>query len=159
MTAPEFAALLDARRVARGRWQARCPAHEDRSPSLSIGEAADGRVLVHCFAGCTLAAVLEAAGLRMADLFAGPPPSPKQTRDAARERLRRETEAKTMRLERIRLTDHYRRLWRVNDALGAKLARAADDAPGVNVLARLFHQSVEELRQVEDQLVEVEQCR
>jgi hypothetical protein len=116
-------------------------------------------VLVYCFAGCAVVSILGAAGLRMADLFTGPPPSPAQARNALLQREREEVRAKTMRLERIRLTDHYRRLWRANDALGAKLARAADNAPGVNVLARLFHQSVEELRQVEDQLVEVEQCR
>jgi hypothetical protein len=31
---------------------ARCPAHDDRRPSLSVREGADGRVLVWCFAGC-----------------------------------------------------------------------------------------------------------
>lgn len=40
-----------------GRWHgsygiARCPAHDDRSPSLSIKDGRDGRLLVHCFAGC-----------------------------------------------------------------------------------------------------------
>jgi putative DNA primase/helicase len=33
-------------------WLARCPAHDDREPSLSIREADDGKVLVHCHAGC-----------------------------------------------------------------------------------------------------------
>ena len=33
-------------------WMARCPAHVDRSPSLSIKDADGGRVLVHCFGGC-----------------------------------------------------------------------------------------------------------
>jgi hypothetical protein len=35
-----------------------CPAHDDRNPSLSVRRAPDGRVLVHCFAGCSLDAVL-----------------------------------------------------------------------------------------------------
>ena len=45
-----------------------CPAHDDRNPSLSVRRAPDGRVLVHCFAGCTLDAVLAALGLRLRDL-------------------------------------------------------------------------------------------
>jgi putative DNA primase/helicase len=48
---------LGARSSGRG-WAARCPAHEDRNPSLSITQR-DGRVLVHCFSGCEQTAVLE----------------------------------------------------------------------------------------------------
>ena len=57
------------RRVGDGRWVARCPSHDDRSPSLSIRELDDGRTLVHCFAGCGVEAVLAAIGLTMEDLF------------------------------------------------------------------------------------------
>lgn len=57
-----------ARRSGRG-WTARCPAHEDRTPSLSITEATDGKVLVKCWAGCSTEAVLAALGLRWPDLF------------------------------------------------------------------------------------------
>ncbi len=57
------------RRNGRG-YVARCPAHEDRVPSLSIKEAG-GRVLLYCFGGCKTADVLAAAGLTWADL--GPP--------------------------------------------------------------------------------------
>jgi hypothetical protein len=46
----------------------RCPAHEDRGPSLSVTQAADGRWLVHCFAGCAPGAVVAALGLSFADL-------------------------------------------------------------------------------------------
>lgn len=52
MTAPAIADLLHGRAAGRGKWTACCPAHNDRSPSLSIREEAAGRVLVHCFAGC-----------------------------------------------------------------------------------------------------------
>ena len=52
-----------------GRWTACCPAHGDRSPSLSIREQADGTLLIHCFAGCPAAAVLESVGLTLGDLF------------------------------------------------------------------------------------------
>jgi len=58
-----------ARRNARG-WTARCPAHDDRGPSLSIGTGRDDRVLVRCFAGCSTEAIVAALGLTMAALFA-----------------------------------------------------------------------------------------
>jgi hypothetical protein len=49
---------------------ARCPAHSDRTASLSIREADDGNTLIHCFAGCEPAAVLAAVRLSLSDLFA-----------------------------------------------------------------------------------------
>jgi hypothetical protein len=53
-----LARLQGVRRNGRG-WQARCPAHEDHTPSLSINER-EGKVLVHCHAGCLQEAVLAA---------------------------------------------------------------------------------------------------
>lgn len=50
------------------KWLAKCPAHNDRSPSLAI-KLVDDRILIHCFAGCSVQAVLDAVGLDMADLF------------------------------------------------------------------------------------------
>jgi hypothetical protein len=50
-------------------WQCRCPAHDDSTASLSISEGADGRILIHCFAGCTPEAVCAALGLKLSDLF------------------------------------------------------------------------------------------
>ncbi|MDP9395147.1 MAG: hypothetical protein M3Q27_13280, partial [Actinomycetota bacterium] len=52
-----------------GQRMARCPAHEDRAPSLSVSRGEDGRVLLHCHAGCNLADVLAALELTPADLF------------------------------------------------------------------------------------------
>jgi hypothetical protein len=51
-------------------WIARCPAHEDRNPSLSIAEGNDGRLLVNCHAACTVDAVVAALGLELHDLYA-----------------------------------------------------------------------------------------
>ena len=70
MSADKLIERLDrVRRRGDDRWIACCPAHDDRSPSLSIRETSDGTVLVHCFAGCGAADVVGAVGLNMADLF------------------------------------------------------------------------------------------
>ncbi len=61
--------LEGVRGRASGQWSARCPAHADRAPSLSIRELQDGRVLVHCFSGCSIHSVLSALDLDMSDLF------------------------------------------------------------------------------------------
>lgn len=72
MTPQEVADRLGARHTGDGRWQARCPAHDDNDPSLSIGTGADGQTLLHCHAGCDLPAVTQALGVRLADLFREP---------------------------------------------------------------------------------------
>src|SRR3954449_3839642 len=56
--AEQIARALGGKRCARG-YIAKCPAHEDRRPSLSIREAG-GRVLFKCFAGCSQESVLQA---------------------------------------------------------------------------------------------------
>jgi hypothetical protein len=61
--------LRGTRRTGDGRWIAKCPAHEDRRASLSIRELGDGRVLVHCFTGCQVEAILAAVDLEFEALF------------------------------------------------------------------------------------------
>jgi len=46
-----------------------CPAHHDKNPSLSISEGSDGKILLHCFFGCTVDSICEALGLKISDLF------------------------------------------------------------------------------------------
>ena len=60
-------------RKAGAGWCCKCPAHDDRNPSLSIHAGDDGRALVNCHAGCTVDAVCGAIGLRPADLFTPDP--------------------------------------------------------------------------------------
>jgi hypothetical protein len=60
--------LPDAKPSGSG-WSAPCPAHDDGSPSLSVCEGDDGRVLVYCHAGCSSEAIVEAMGLKMSDLM------------------------------------------------------------------------------------------
>ncbi|MGB5833046.1 MAG: hypothetical protein WBG92_13780 [Thiohalocapsa sp.] len=63
-----LAKLAGVIRTGDGRWSARCPAHEDRSPSLSVRDGGD-RILFHCHAGCHPEDVLTAVGLAWADLY------------------------------------------------------------------------------------------
>lgn len=69
-----FLSLLEGvKRTGIGTWLARCPAHQDKSPSLSIREANDNKVLIYCHAGCSAHEVVSAVGLELTDLF---PPRP-----------------------------------------------------------------------------------
>jgi putative DNA primase/helicase len=63
-----LSSLSDAHE-SNGGWSARCPAHEDRRASLSINQGDDGRVLLHCHAGCEPEAVVGKLGLTMKDLM------------------------------------------------------------------------------------------
>ena len=70
MIAEVILSHLDAvRRTGVDRWLARCPAHDDKRPSLSVREIEDDRVLVHCWAGCSIADVLGAVGLTFDALY------------------------------------------------------------------------------------------
>lgn len=65
----EFLGKFEGVRQTGGGWIARCPAHGDDNPSLSIARGEDGRWLVHCHVGCSAEAVVTAVGLKMADLM------------------------------------------------------------------------------------------
>jgi hypothetical protein len=64
--------LDKVKRIGRDRWIACCPAHADKSPSLAIRDA-DGRTLIHCFAGCSTEAVLDAVDMSFSDLMPDKP--------------------------------------------------------------------------------------
>jgi hypothetical protein len=66
--------LQGVRKRTSDQWSARCPAHDDKGPSLSIRELDDGRTLLHCFAGCDVADVVAAVGLELDSLFPPGPP-------------------------------------------------------------------------------------
>ena len=70
MTAADLLTRLEkVKPTGKDRWHARCPAHDDQGPSLSIRELDDGRLLVHCFAGCNVNEILAALSLKMDALF------------------------------------------------------------------------------------------
>lgn len=58
------------KQVSENQYMAICPAHDDHSPSLSIGLSKDGKqVLLNCFAGCKAEDVLSNVGLKLKDLY------------------------------------------------------------------------------------------
>ena len=70
MTAAVLLSRLDGvRQTGPDRWLARCPAHDDRRPSLNVREADGDKVLVICRAGCSTENVLAAIGLTFDALY------------------------------------------------------------------------------------------
>ena len=55
--------LEHVRATGKNRWIARCPAHQDSSPSLVITQPDNERVLIHCHAGCSTGDILDSMGL------------------------------------------------------------------------------------------------
>ncbi len=75
MKIEEFLTRLNTVRQSGHGWMARCPAHDDTTPSLSVATGSDGRILVKCQAGCPTESVLATMGLTMRDLFQNTSPS------------------------------------------------------------------------------------
>ncbi len=71
------------RRSGRG-YSARCPAHDDHSPSLSVHEGEAG-ILLHCWAGCRVDEIAAAMGLRVAELFYDADLPPHERRQSRRQ--------------------------------------------------------------------------
>lgn len=69
----DFLSRLENVEGAHGRWRARCPAHDDKNPSMSIGLSDDGKILVNCFRGCSAEQITSAMGLTLSDLYLYPP--------------------------------------------------------------------------------------
>lgn len=74
-----LSALDGLRELGGQKWIARCPAHEDRSPSLSL-TVADDRLLMHCHAQCSIDDVCGALGIERKDLFLDNDPEERQQR-------------------------------------------------------------------------------
>lgn len=51
-----------------GKYQCRCPAHSDKEASLSISQGRNGKILLHCHAGCKTEDILASVGLSMSDI-------------------------------------------------------------------------------------------
>ena len=125
-------------------WKAQCPAHDDKTPSLSITQGDNGCVLLKCHAGCETRAVVAALGLKESDLFeptertrSAPRPKPvkklhsfasaKEAADAYRTTLKKETArwvyrdaagvpvGLVMRWDTSDGTKNIRPVWRIGD--------------------------------------------
>jgi len=72
----DFANRFEFKRKTTAGYMVVCPAHDDspKSPSLSIGKAKDGGVVLKCFANCATESVVAKLGLGMRDLFASEQP-------------------------------------------------------------------------------------
>ncbi len=69
MAVDDILSRLHRVRRSRNGWTALCPSHQDRERSLSIAIGDDGRVLLRCFAGCPVEAIVKALGLELKELF------------------------------------------------------------------------------------------
>lgn len=69
MTLTQFLALFPVFKETKTGWLVTCPAHEDRHPSMIVGEGEAGRILIHCRAMCPPAAICDSLGITEADLF------------------------------------------------------------------------------------------
>lgn len=61
--------LQKVRRTGDDSWIACCPHHNDRSPSMTLRAKDDGRILLHCFAGCPANDILASIGLTFDALY------------------------------------------------------------------------------------------
>lgn len=61
--------LETLKQTGTGSWKACCPAHNDTDPSLSIDIAPDGRLLIHCWSGCSNLDIITALGLDWSALY------------------------------------------------------------------------------------------
>lgn len=124
MTTPSLELILSlleaVKKGGHEKWLARCPAHDDHNPSLSIGIGDNGQVLLYCFSGCDFDAIVTALGLEPKDLWPDAGLSPEKLQQArlearvkALERKQQENERRLNALERMgRCQDHisYNRL-------------------------------------------------
>lgn len=69
MTIEDFLSRLEGVSGSNGQYKAKCPAHDDKKASLSVGKGRDNKIVMKCHAGCNTVDVLDAMGLTEADLF------------------------------------------------------------------------------------------
>ena len=69
MTLEDFLSRLDGVSGGNGQYMAKCPAHDDKKGSLSVGRGQDNKIVMHCHAGCNTPDILATMGLTETDLF------------------------------------------------------------------------------------------
>lgn len=73
LTIDDVLEKLGGVRKSGGQYLAKCPAHEDGNASLTVKRGADGRILLHCHAGCSFAEITAALGVTAGQLFPASP--------------------------------------------------------------------------------------
>lgn len=126
---------LEAVTRSGGGFKARCPAHDDHNPSLSVRQGKDGRAFVKCFAGCEKEDILKALELEAEDLLPentneGPDTKKRLKKEEADQQLADRGITQEAREEFGITTDVRRQAWRIPIADGAKLKRFASKGEG-----------------------------
>ncbi|HKQ34018.1 MAG TPA: hypothetical protein VJT11_01805 [Nitrospiraceae bacterium] len=129
MNADELLSRLEGVRPrGSGKWMARCPAHQDKNPSLALTEGDKG-LLLRCWAGCSLEDITRTLGLTVKDLFFDAlSTDPYQRREAMRQRAEakaaRQTahDAEGRRLDTLRQAEHL-----IQSARGISIEAWSDD--------------------------------
>ena len=156
MSAEALLSRLDrVRKTGSGRWLARCPAHDDSNPSLSIREIDDGTLLINDFGGCATSDVLAAVGLDLHALF------PKRAHDHRSQPERRpfhaedvlralKTETQIAAIVCARIAYGYEVDWDEYDRLMVAIGRIANAATiaGVDHEERQVRERLQRIRQM-----------
>ena len=142
MTIDAMLAKLDGVRARGSRYSSRCPAHTDKSPSLSVSEG-DRGILLRCWAGCSLREICSALKIQETDLFFDALDSdPARRREAAqqRDRQRQEGEQQASQqgalIDALREADYFVRSRRGLDISGWNDQKLDDE---LNALADAYH--------------------
>lgn len=108
MTLDAFLSQLSGVKQRGARWAAICPAHDDRSPSLSISEGDKG-LLLKCWAGCTINEICSARGIEPKDLFYDSRIDSQAIRvtQERRERKRKDSEAVGFSIDACKQAEHF----------------------------------------------------
>jgi len=128
MTVSEFLSRVDAVKAhGPGKWSAKCPGHKDNTPSLSIREG-ERAVLVKCWAGCSLDAIVSRLDIETKDLFFDSLPDPRQRREAMQRRANEHVAQRAAHQARGRRTDARRQAeYLIQSARGLDISHWSND--------------------------------
>jgi hypothetical protein len=115
----DFPLSPKARKSGTG-WIDICPAHDDRLPSLSISCGADGKLLLHCFAGCSFEEIISAAGLSSSSAC-------RSATSADLDEIKRQQQQ-----EEVRKLDYCRTLWKQGQPIEGTLSQAYLASRGID---------------------------
>jgi hypothetical protein len=124
---------------------------------LSIREGRRGKVLLHCFAGCRIEAILSAVGLRMSDLFPGSPPSSAEQAAMAKARDDEDIWREYLHNLNGRGCDRLHSLRDFSESLARRLMLMLYSEEAERLTA-LFHRTLDQIRYLESALATFEKA-